>query len=311
MKQGNCGSVNVETPNPNFFIVGGPKCGTTALYTYLSSHPDIFMCTIKEPQFFADDIFGHQRRIRTLPEYLSCFSGARSQSRLGEASTAYLGSRTAAREIRAFSPNSRIIIMLRNPIDVMYAEHSERIFGNMEHVLDFEAALLSHEPRRWRAGPFRNQEIIRLPYRELSHFPQQVRRYFDVFVRENVHVVLYDEFKTDTRKVYKDVLRFLEVDNSHDPRDYLPVNANRRARSVRAQQFLRYPPKHLQGFGRKVLPRALRTAIVSRLHRVNTVYECRPPMDHALRRRLQKEYEPDVAELGHLLGCDLAFWCKT
>ena len=303
--------MNAETPRPNFFIAGGPKCGTTALYTYLSSHPDIFMCPIKEPQFFAVDIFSHQRRVRTLPEYLSCFTGARHQSRLGEASTAYLGSRTAAKDIKAFSPNSRIIIMLRNPIDVMYAEHSERIFGNMEHVLDFEAALHSHEPRRWRAGPFQNQQIIRLPYRELSCFPEQVRRYLDVFGRENVHVVLYDEFKVDTRKVYKDVLRFLEVDSSHDPSDYLPVNANRRARSIKAQEFLRYPPKHFQVFGRKILPRPLRRAIVSRLHRVNTVYECRPPMDHALRRRLQKEYEPEVTQLGHLLERDLSNWCKT
>src|SRR5207244_13283160 len=98
---------------------------------------------------------------------------------------------------------------------------------------------------------------------------------------------------------------------SHDRSESLSFNTNRRDRIVIPQQFRPYPPKRLQGFGRKVLPRALRTAIVSRLHRVNTVYECRPPMDHALRRRLQKEYEPDVAELGHLLGCDLAFWCKT
>jgi hypothetical protein len=64
-------------------------------------------------------------------------------------------------------------------------------------------------------------------------------------------------------------------------------------------------------FGRKILPRPLRRAIVSRLHRVNTVYECRPPMDHALRRRLQKEYEPEVTQLGHLLERDLSNWCKT
>ena len=303
--------MNAEVPRPNLFVVGAPKCGTTALYTYLGRHPDIFMCPIKEPQFFAGDIFSHQRCIRTLPEYLSCFAAARNQRRLGEASTAYLGSRTAANEIKAFSPTARVIIMLRNPVDVMYAEHSQRVFGNMEHIVNFEIALESQEPRRWRSGPFKDEEIIRLSYRELSRFGEQVRRYFDVFGRQNVHVVLYDEFKIDTRAVYTGVLRFLEVDYSHHDTDYPIINANRRARSVRVQELLRYPPKHLQGFARRALPRTLRSAIVRSLHRLNVVYQCRPPMDQALRRRLQKEYEPEVEQLSHLLGRDLSAWCKS
>jgi hypothetical protein len=303
--------MNAESPRPNFFIVGGPKCGTTALYTYLGSHPDIFMCRIKEPQFFAGDICGHQRCIRTLTEYLSCFAVARNQRRLGEASTVYLGSRSAANEIRTFSSNARIIIMLRNPVDVMYAQHSERVLSNMEHIRNFETALDSREPRRWRSGPFKNQEIIRLSYRELAHFAEQVQRYFDVFGRQNVHVVLYDEFKIDTCAVYTEVLRFLEVDCSHNDTDYPVINANRRARSIRVQELLRYPPKHLQGFARRALPRALRSATMKCLYRMNIVYQPRLPMDQALRRRLLKEYEPEVEQLSHLLGRDLSAWCKS
>jgi len=124
------------------------------------------MSRIKEPQFFAADIFCDQRTVQTLADYLSCFAAARNEKRIGEASTAYLGSRNAAQEVKAFNPNAQIIIALRNPVEVMYAEHSERVFCNVEHIRNFNAALDSGEQRRWRTGPFKNQKVIRLRYRE-------------------------------------------------------------------------------------------------------------------------------------------------
>src|SRR2546428_2157344 len=251
--------MKAEAPKPNFFIVGGPKCGTTAVYTYLASHPEIFMSPIKEPQLFASDILGDQRRIRTISEYLACFAAAGDQRRIVEASTAYLGSKVAASEIRAFSPDARIVVMLRNPVDVIYAQHSQRVFSNMEHIVEFEAALESQEPRIWRSGPFKNQEIVRLSYRELSRFAQQLRMYFDIFGREYVAVILYDDFKNNPRAIYEDLLRFLGVAWSET--DFRTVNANRRARSVSLQEFVRYPPNRLQRAARMVLPRALRSAL--------------------------------------------------
>ena len=45
---------------PDFFIVGAPKCGTTAISEYLRTHPRIFMCKPKEPHYFALDIPGYR-----------------------------------------------------------------------------------------------------------------------------------------------------------------------------------------------------------------------------------------------------------
>lgn len=95
-------------PVPNFFIVGAPKCGTTALYTYLAGHPDVFMSRIKEPQFFAADILRHQRTVANFPQYLECFAAARHHRRIGEASTSYLSSRSAAPEIKELSPAPKL-----------------------------------------------------------------------------------------------------------------------------------------------------------------------------------------------------------
>lgn len=302
--------VSKTSPRPNFFIVGGPKCGTTSLYNYLSRHPDVFMCPSKEPQFFAADTLGEQRSICTLEDYLRCFSAARNQKRIGEASTAYLGSATAAQSLKEFSPGARIVIMLRNPVDVIYAQHSERVFNNTEHILEFEAALNSKERRVWRSGRFKNQQISYLGYRELSRFASQVRRYFDVFGRENVNVVIYDDFKANTAACYAEVLRFLGIAPDGNE-DFSIANANRRARSILLQEFLQHPPKPVQRFTRLLLSSRRRSALVGWVRELNVVYQPRPPMNEKLRKRLQKEYEPEVQELSRILDRDLSSWSSS
>ena len=74
------------------------------------------------------------------------------------------------------------------------------------------------------------------------------------------------------------------------------------------QDFLRHPPRHVRRFS-QFIPRGLRSALVGCLHKLNVVYEPRPPMEQELRRRLQKEYEPEVEELSRLLDRDLSAWC--
>lgn len=301
----------MSTPErPNLFIVGGPKCGTTALYAYLSRHPEIFMSPIKEPQFFASDILLGQRRVRTLPEYLACFAEASQQRVIGEASTAYLGSRAAARQIKCFSPKAKIIVMLRNPIDVMYAQHSERVFSNMEHILTFETALDSEEIRLFREGPFKGEPVTRLSYRDLSHFTAQVERYFCAFGRENVHTIIYDDFKRDVTTVVRNLLGFLDVcPNVQITCDV--VNANRRARSMVVQALLRHPPSFVTHIAKRLLPRSVRDGARERLKRLNIVYEPRPPMARSLRVRLNQEYRGEIDALGALLGRDLSHWYEN
>lgn len=294
-------------PRPNLFIIGAPKCGTTGLYTYLRNHPEVFMSPMKEPDFFASDVCGHQRKITSVPEYLNCFSGANGEKTIGEASVAYLSSRTAPQEIKAFSPASRIIIMLRNPVDVMHAQHSQRIFDNMEHIRDFEAAVDSEQDRKWRSGRFKGEKIIRPGYREVAQFSGPVRRYLDIFGRENVNVVIYDDVRSDTAAAYGEVLRFLQL--GPIPEVQCPVvNANRRVRNMAIQEFVRHPPKLVRRLARTVMPQNLRSGTGEFLRRLNTVCEPAAPLSENLRRRLAGECKPDIEELSSLLGRDLSHW---
>ena len=74
------------TARPNFFIVGAPKCGTTALSHYLRQHPRIFFSLPKEPHYFATDL-PRYRMVTHEPAYLEYFRGAGPQhTAVGEGS---------------------------------------------------------------------------------------------------------------------------------------------------------------------------------------------------------------------------------
>ncbi len=295
---------------PNFFIVGAPKCGTTALYTYLKEHPEIFMSRIKEPEFFAADILADRREICAWDDYLTCFEMASGKKRIGEASVWYLGSRSAAKEIQAFNRAAQIIIMLRNPVDVMYAAHSERVFDDREPCVSFEAALEAEERGELPSWRRQGAKTIGLGYRETARFCEQVRRYFATFGRENVHVIVYDDFKRDTGSAYRATLRFLGVHLDFQPH-FRVIHSNRRVRSMGLQEFLRHPPQVVRRLGQAMLPLPLRRFVGSCVFRLNVAYTPRPPMNPKLRSRLQREFEPEVERLSALLNRDLSAWSAT
>jgi len=111
---------------PDLFIVGAPRSGTTALYEYLRSHPDIFMCTPKEPNYFSFDM-NRPRAANTEEEYLRLFKNAHEKV-AGEASVWYLYSKVAIAEIMRFNPDAKIIAMVRSPIDWFRSWHAHRFF---------------------------------------------------------------------------------------------------------------------------------------------------------------------------------------
>lgn len=295
-----------EVRKPDFFIVGAPKCGTTAFYTYLRNHPEVFMSPLKEPQFFAEEIVDDYRRVRTSSGYASLFVGATNEKRVGEASTRYLSSPGAPGRIRSFNAGARIIIMLRNPLDMMYSLHSEALYDGFETITSFEAALEEDE-REKRGGPCLPGRRVVVGYREVAAFSAHVRRYLEAFGREKVHIVIYDDFKADPLSVFRDTLRFLDV--CPDFRlDLSVINANRRARSKAVQRFLRRPPTLMRTVARAVLPLRGRKLAGDCIRWLNEAVKPRPPMHPGLRSRLQREFEPEVHELSRLLNRDLSLW---
>ncbi len=291
---------------PDFFIVGAPKCGTTAFDRYLGEHPEIFMCPRKECHYFGEDLDVRYDHV-SWAEYLSYFCGAGDARRIGESSVYYLFSQRAAEEIAAFCPDAGIIIMLRNPVDMMFALHSQLRYNAVEDRQSFPEALAAEEGRWTDATTIdkKARTTAGFYYRRVGRYAQQVRRYFDAFGRDKVLVILFDDFKADTPGVYRRALKFLGVDPTFEP-SFTPVNTNKTVRWRWLQRLAWSGPFARSYRLRQLVPGPVRAAI----RRLNSKVHQRAAMDPALRAQLTEEFAPVVAELGDLLGRDLSHWSR-
>jgi sulfotransferase family protein len=296
---------------PNFFIVGAPKCGTTALYAYLRQHPNIFMADIKEPHFFAKDL-GTYPAIKTLEEYTGIFAQSSEQhQRVGEGSVYYLRSATAIANIREFNPDARIIAMFRNPVDMVYALHSQLLYVAEENQIDFETAWRLQERRsRGLDLPPASRGPFLVQYAEVGRFGTQTERMLSIFPRDQVKLILYDDFTLSPKSVYDEVIDFLGL--PPDQRTHFPrINENKRARLVWLGSFFRKPPPPLRtafrGLKRAVGAESL-SAVKKKLVDLNTVKERRQPLSPEFRAELVAEFRDEVALLSRLLNRNLSHW---
>ena len=293
---------------PTFMIAGAPKCGTTALYEYLQTHPQVFMSDPKEPHYYADDLGAH-RSIVTRAEYDNLFSAAGPEHlAIGEGSAWYLHSAVALPKVAQEQADTKLIVMLRNPVDLLRSLHSDMVWICFENEPDFERAWsLQIERQAGRRIPTLCQVPWFLQYREVGRLSRHVHRLLDLFPREQVRFYLLDDLKDSASRVYQDVLTFLGLPD--DGRKMFPrVNASKRNR--------------LQGLARmqsiivRSLPRpciqAGKLVGLGKLNRAITELNCtdnRPtPPNDEFRRQLVDEFYDDICELEDLLNRNLDHW---
>lgn len=288
----------------DFIIVGAPKCGTTALWKYLSSHPQIFMQREKEPHFFGSDL--KSKRFQRNPDiYFGGFDEAAENQKTGEASVWYLYSKNAASEIWQCNPETKIIIMLREPIAMLQSLHSQLIYSGHEVITDFCQAVLHNI--RYRAKLRRRlfDNINGIPYLDIARYSEQVARYLDTFGRGHVMVLLYEEFFSYISSEYSKVLRFLCVDTNHQP-EFKVLNPRRRVKHPHLQvianssvgRFIRSEMKRFR------LGEALHEAIKRSNITMNRPSKGNPECAHELSRI----FRDDVEKLERMLRRDLNLW---
>jgi hypothetical protein len=194
---------------PNFFIIGAPKCGTTSMAAWLGEHPQIFMSDPKEPRFFDTDMnipFG----VNTLDKYLYFFQNAGDQHlAVGEASATYLLSHIAVKNILEFNPAAKFIVMLRNPVDMARSVHGQWVWGNYNQVLDdFE--------EDWYARHTDESLLAQATdwlgsYENTCKLGEQIQRLLQTVDAKSVLFIVMDDLINDPLQEYQRVLEFLDV----------------------------------------------------------------------------------------------------
>jgi hypothetical protein len=302
---------------PDFFIVGQPKSGTTALYEILRRHPQIYMPELKEPVFLASDLRAGLRRStvrarpQTLEAYLSLFAPATAQQRAGEASALYLWSHAAAANIADLQPAARIIAILREPASFLRSLHLQLVQDHSETESDLGKALaLEQDRREGRRIPPECPRPAALLYSDYVRYVEQLRRYHDVFPRDQVLVLIYDDFRADNESTVRSVLRFLDVDDTQ-PIETTEANASVRLRSRQLDDVV-------QGLstGRGPLTRMIKAPVKTltsqrmrhgalKLARRRLLYGAPQPPHDSVMLELRERYKQEVASVSEYLDRDL------
>lgn len=248
---------------PNLFIVGAPKCGTTAWMEYLRTHPDIFFPDTKEDCFFALDL-PRFRFIQSEADYAKLFAGSGGAKIVGEASAMYLFSNAAAEAIYAHNPAAKILIFLREQEAFLPSLHNQFLREFSEEIHDFETVWRLSGQRPPETVPAACLEPRTLDYAAMGRFSEQVERYLALFPPEQVRVIHFREWIDDPRKTYLAILEFLGLDDD-GRRDFPPINRGVTYRSRSLVRFILFPPawarkaarvvKRLSGLeGRRIYP---------------------------------------------------------
>lgn len=290
---------------PNLFILGAPKCGTTALAAYLDEHPLISISRPKEPHYFNEDFAN--RHTRRPADYRACFAAATPRHRIvGEASVLYLYSQVAVPNILRSCPEARFVVMVRNPLEMAPSWYSQAAYSSTygETAATFdEAWLLQDERRAGRAIPPICSEPKVLLYRELCSVGGQLQRLLSLVRRERVHIVVHEDFARDTRAEYEKVLRHLGLD-SDGRRSFPVINAAKRyTRPAAYHRFVRARNALKKALG---LRRALGVGSVVRAA-LTTAREGHV-VSEQVRAAMIREFAGDVRLLGTILERDLSRW---
>lgn len=301
------------TCKPNFFIVGAPKSGTTSLHYYLSQHPDVFMSENKEPCFLAPD-FSSPDYPQTEEEYLHCFRGYKGESRVGESTVFYLYSKMAASTIHEFTSNAKIIAMLRNPVDMVASLHAQYLKAGIENISRLQDALEAETDRRKgkripKGFRFPKEYLL---YRDVGKYAKQLERYFSEFGRDNVHIIIFDDFRQDTASEFAKACHFLDVSTAFKP-DMKIRNPAQTPRSVVFHRAHSLMAPVLIKIGQRLRP-IVPLWLLKLIWRIYTIPRDlnmktgRSAMDTETRLTLAAYFKQEITDLEILIKRDLSCW---
>ncbi len=298
---------------PNFFVVGEPKSGTTALHEFLDQHPQITMSKVKEPYHFCSDLHQesdlfHGREVyfkyRDMNKYLELFDQSRKYAAVGESSTFYIWSKNAAQEIHAFDPHAKIIIFLRHPIDFIHSLHSHWVVETYENINDFQYALVAEKDRKsnWEKIPSRAYFPSMLYYVARTNYSEQVDRFVKRFGREQVKIIIFEDFKKDNAGIYDEILNFLEVDTSFVP-NFEKKNVSKKPRS----NTLNYIAQNVYFLEvmKKILPYKIHKIIKNWGQKILWKESIRPKIEQDVYSELEKKFRHEVLKMSDLLQIDM------
>lgn len=268
---------------PNFIIVGATKSGTSSLLRYLGKHPDILtggqQRGRKEAGFFNNN---YEKGIEWYEQFFEDWNGEKA---IGEKSVGYMIHKESPERIKKLIPDIKIIFVLRNPVDRAYSQYWHDCIRHSEkEVISFEEAIKRAED----VDPKREE------YLRIGRYCEHIKYWRKFFPKENMLILKTEDLN---KKGLKDVLRFLNVNESFDFGELKKHNIGGSPRSKRLATISRNrivtKTPYLYGFMSKI---------------INQKKGRYSEMNKETRKKLQEYYKPYNEELEKITGLDIKEW---
>lgn len=276
---------------PNFFIVGTPKAGTTSLFHYLESHPEVFVPKIKEPHFFSSpevkNTYYKTKIIDNQETYNSLFTSDNPYKAIGDFSSSYLFNNNSAKRIKSFNPKAKIIIVLRNPV--------ERALSH--YLMDFSLGYIN-VPLLDVINNKKQYKAFYQQYIELGFYSKQIEAYKQHFSSSQIKILLSDNLYTNTNAVLEELFGFIGVSKSFKPDLKKKYNQYKEPRFKFLKQITQSTKL------KTLIPSGLKNTFKSIIYKQNTE---KPKLDIE-KDLLQKIYSNTIQETERVANLDLSFW---
>lgn len=302
---------------PNLFLIGGMRCGSTALNQLLNQHGDIFMTPIKEPYFYSAELkrfnlninyskegelnlndYVKKGKYRTRDAYISLFEKSENYKYRGESSH-YIYHKDVASIIKMDSSESKIIISVRNPIDRLYSEYLYHSRNNQEHTYDFTSYVKDNLKLYSESKPTRIVKGI---------YSDSVSHWVNEFGKENVKVIIYEEFNENQQRVLDHIYNWLNLSSSII-RNVTPQKTGQI--KFKALFYLLNSSTFFKNILKRFFSKNNRIKIRSIFYTIFLKRKKTSDITSATRNQLINFYKEDVFRLGNLLNKDLSFWLKA
>ncbi len=305
----------------DFIGIGFEKCGSTWISKCLQKHPQVLFSaqkTRKEIAFFSEK--NTKKRIKRniaanwekesnynkgIDWYLKQFPAAQKKKIRGEFSPGYIRSKKALKRIKKHFPDAKIIIAIRNPIDMLYSLYWYRKQSVRVRVdYEFNQAVKNDEWKKLNA--------------KKGKYYKHLKNAFDIFPQKNIYIVFFDDIKNKPKKVVREMYEFLKIDTNFVPSViHKKVNPSKQIQHPKIKSFLYKIAKWMSDRKNTLLPDFIDWLFEKkRLYKIyqkiitfpKTKATGYPKMQKETRIKLINYYHKDVEKMVSLINKDLSRW---
>lgn len=294
-----------ELKKIDLVIVGAQKAGTTSLFNYLKEHPFIEGHISQELSYFIDDAEYEKGYLYMFKKY---YNEKNNSIYIAKNAGLYVNE-TAIERLQNHNPNCKIVYILREPVSRTISSFlMEKNSGWLKNNFNE----LPNEVKKHENGEY---SLMYKLFINQSLYINHLKTIYKYFKKENVYIYLFEDLKSKPMKIYKDIIKKLNIDNDFTPNFNIIYNPQKSVKSKNFESLLhklRQENNAIKQLTKKFIPYKIFLKIADFITNLNRQNNKKNNflIDNETVTFLKKFYKSYNDELSEYCGIDLSIWNK-